>query len=283
MNFFANFPRQILIFAIFSGLFANKYDTMLFSNKYEEVRRAIDLGADVDAVVRGSTPLYDAARKNNTEILFLLLNRDADTNKKSHGETPLHKVVQTGNVKFAEALLDAGADPNITDDIRGNTALHYASARYNPKMIEVLMSYDADIYVKNKQGDTPARNLFRRVSISALKVENDELSVVSTPFFITQGSVGLSGKNRTNYFIIVTQAALYVNGELVSQADVNRSIAPNSSAGIVSLPIDRNAYKNLEVDRSGTSDVKYGFAVRYTINGSTRTLYETTKSTLRLW
>ncbi len=261
----------------------NTYDAQLFSNNYNEVRRAIDLGADVDAVIRGSTPLYDAARKNNTQILNLLLNRNADPNKKSHGETPLHKVVQSGNVRLAEALLEVDADPNIKDDIRGNTPLQYAAQRYNPRMIAALVKYGGDIFSENKYGDTPARNILMRVSIPAMKVENDDLTVQSSPFSIAKGSVGLSAKNNTDKYIIVTDVALYVNGDLISQASVNRGVPPRSNSGIASLPITKDAYKGVDIEKDGTSDVKYGFAIRYKIDGDKETLYETTRSTLKLW
>ncbi len=70
-----------------------RYNHLLFSNNYTEVRKGINLGADIEARLRGSTPLHDAARKGNMEILYLLIERGADVNAVCHGETPLLKVV----------------------------------------------------------------------------------------------------------------------------------------------------------------------------------------------
>ena len=186
--------RKILFIMMLGAIaLANRYDYLLFSNNYTDVRKGIELGANVNATLRGSTPLYDASRKNNMEILYLLINRGARVNAISHGETPLHKVVQFGNYRFAEALLKAGAKPNIKDTIRGNTALHYAVSRNDKAMISLLMSHGADMYIANDNGDTPARFVLARVQIPAMQVQNKYLSIASSAFSIGQGAVGLSG------------------------------------------------------------------------------------------
>ncbi len=275
--------KVFFIFLLPYLLLANQYDSLLFSNNYADVRKGVQLGANVNAVLRGSTPLYDASRKNNMDILYLLINRGADVNKLSHGETPLHKVVQFNNYRFAEALLKSGAKPNIKDTIRGNTPLHYAVSKNNKAMIALLMHYGADMYIENNTGDTPARYIFTKVQIPAMRVENKHLIVASSAFSVGQGSVGLSAKNPTDSFITITGIALYVNGDLISEQEVNRSLPPRSGAGIGSLGISREAYRSIPLSRNGTADVKYGFAVKYTIDGSSKTLYETTKTGIKVW
>ena len=264
-------------------LVANSYDYLLFSNNYSDVRKGISLGANVNAMLRGSTPIYDASRKNNTEILYLLINRGANVNTICHGETPLHKVVQFGNLNFAQALLKAGAKPNIKDSIRGNTPLHYAVARNDKAMIALLMSYGADMEAQNLNGESPARFILAKVQIPAMRVENKDLSIASSAFSIGQGSVGLSARNPTNSFITITAAALYVNNRLVAEVDLNRSVAPRSSAGIGSLNIPRDAYRNISLSRNGSANVTYGFAIKYKINNNSKTLYETTKTSIKVW
>ena len=90
-----------------------RYNHLLFSNNYTEVRKGINLGADIEARLRGSTPLYDAARKGNMEILYLLIERGADVNAVCHGETALLKVVALNNLKFAQALIKKGAKVRV--------------------------------------------------------------------------------------------------------------------------------------------------------------------------
>lgn len=262
---------------------ANRYDYLLFSNNYADVRKGVDLGANVNCTLRGSTPLYDASRKNNVEILYLLINRGANLNAISHGETALHKVVQFGNYRFTEALLKAGAKPNIKDSIRGNTPLFYAVSRNDKNMIALLMSYGADMYIENNNNDTPARFVLARVQIPTMQAQNKYLSITSSAFSIGQGAVGLSARNLTNSFITIVSMALYVNGKLVAETDLNRTIAPRSSASIASMNIPRDAYRKISISRKGVADVKYGFAVKYTMDGSTKTLFETTRASLKIW
>lgn len=109
--------KTFFILLLSSMVLANRYDYLLFSNNYADVRKGVDLGANVNCTLRGSTPLYDASRKNNVEILYLLINRGANLNAISHGETALHKVVQFGNYRFTEALLKAGSEGGRCDFI----------------------------------------------------------------------------------------------------------------------------------------------------------------------
>ena len=109
----------------------DRYNSMLFSNNYTEVRKGISLGADVEARLRGSTPLYDAARKGNIEIVGLLIERGADVNAVCHGETALLKVVALGDVRMAKELIQKGAKVNVADEHLGNTPLHYAVLKKN--------------------------------------------------------------------------------------------------------------------------------------------------------
>lgn len=272
-----------LLCVLAPSVYANKYDYLLFSNNYTDVRKGVDLGADVNSRLRGSTPLYDASRKNNMDILYLLIHRGADVNAISHGETALHKVVQFGNLKFAQALLKAGADPDIKDTIRGDTPLHYAVSRQDSNMIALLMKYGADMYIQNNNGDTPARYILSRVSVPAIQLADKNIALTSSPFRVSQGSVGFSIANLTPEFITITYVALYINGDLVSESSFNRTLPPNASANIGSLPITKDAYKSISISRSGIAKIKYGFAVEYTINGSNKSMYKTTRTDMQVW
>ncbi|PAF52542.1 ankyrin repeat domain-containing protein [Helicobacter sp. 13S00477-4] len=279
--------KKVWVFFILSvfvcNLFANKYDYLLFSNNYTDVRKGIDLGADVNARLRGSTPLYDASRKNNMDILYLLIHRGAKVNALSHGETALHKVVQFGNLKFAQILLKEGANPNIKDSIRGNTPLHYAVSRHDKNMISLLMNYGADMYIENDSGDTPARYILSKVNVPSMRVNNNDIMLTSSSFNIGQGSAGIQISNLTQNFITITYAALYINGDLISETQLNRTLPPESASNVGSLPITRDAYKSLSIKKSGSLGIKYGFAIEYSINGSTESMYKTTKVEMQMW
>ena len=49
------------------------------------------------------------------------------------------------------------------------------------------------------------------------------------------------------------------------------------------MNISRDAYRSISISRNGTANVKYGFAIKYVMDGSTKTLYESTKASLKIW
>lgn len=282
-NFFRLFFAFVLCGGIFSTLSANRYDYLLFSNNYADVRKGVDLGANVNSRLRGSTPLYDASRKNNTDILYLLLKRGAKVNAISHGETALHKVVQFNNLNFTQILLKAGANPNIRDSIRGNTALHYAVASRNSQMISLLLSYGADITITNSAGDTPARYVLSNVSVPSMQAQNKHILLSTTPFRVGSGSVNIMVQNLTESFITITYGALYMNGNLISEQSFSRKIPPHSSVSVGSLPISQDSYENVSVKRSGIATVKYGFGLEYEIEGRAGNFYQSAKAQMQVW
>lgn len=278
------FTRVLLLLCVaYVYLQANRYDYLLFSNTYADVRKGVDLGADVNARLRGSTPLYDASRKNNMEILYLLLRRGADANAISHGETALHKVVQFNNLKFAQALLKHYANPNIKDNIRGNTALHYATASRNSEMIALLMNYGANMYIQNNKGDTPAQYILANVNVPSMSMEDKHIRLVSSAFRVGSGSVSLTITNLTDEFVTITYGALYMDDNLVSDQSLGKKIPPRSSVAVGALPITGTAYESVRIKDGGIARVKYGFAIEYDVAGTDDRLYKSTKTEVRIW
>lgn len=260
-----------------------RYNYLLFSNDYTEVRKGINLGADVEARLRGSTPLYDAARKGNMEILYLLIERGADVNAISHGETPLLKVVAMNNLKFAKALISKGAKVRVADEHLGNTPLHYAVMKKNSEMISLLLSNGADMYAQNHKGDTPARYILANRSLPAVSIKNSDITLKASSFNLAQGSVSISISNESEKFATIEYVALYINGELISESEVSKKIPPRSSASVASLKIPTDTYENIKIKKSGTTDIKYGFAVEYNLDGKGDSLYKKTTAELKLW
>lgn len=261
----------------------DRYNHLLFSNDYIEVRKGINLGADVEARLRGSTPLYDAARKGNLEILYLLIERGADVNAVSHGETPLLKVVALNNLKFAKALISKGAKVKVADEHLGNTPLHYAVMKKNPEMISLLLSNGADMYAENHKGDTPARYILATRSLPAVSIKNSDIMLNASSFNLGQGSVNISINNTSDKFATINYIALYINGDLISEAEVSKKIPPRSNASVGSLKIPTDTYENIRIKKSGVTDIKYGFAVEYDLDGKGDSLYKKTNAELRLW
>lgn len=261
----------------------DRYNYLLFSNNYTEVRKGISLGADIEARLRGNTPLYDAARKGNLEIVYLLIERGADVNAVCHGETALLKVVALNNYKFAKALIDKGAKVKVADEHLGNTPLHYAVMKKNPEMIKLLLSNGADMYAQNHKGDTPARYILASRSLPAVSIKNADVTLNASSFNLGNGNVSIQVANQSDKVINVQYVALYIDGDLINEAEVSKRIAPNTSATITSLKIPSSIYENIKLKKSGTTDIKYGFALEYDIGGKNKNLYKKTSAELKLW
>ncbi len=101
-----------------------------------------------------SPSIFDFARAGDLAELAELLRSspDLDLNQKNHkGYSALMLAVYNGQDIFAEALLRGGADPN-SSDLVGNTILMGACFKGNIKMIDLLISYGAEIDRVNDAG-----------------------------------------------------------------------------------------------------------------------------------
>ena len=81
----------------------------------------------------------------------------ANVNEKDRkGSTPLIHAVWPENVEVIEYLLKHNADPTI-ENLRLNTAVHFAYEKNNEEIINLLLSFGgtASLHKKNSQGKTP--------------------------------------------------------------------------------------------------------------------------------
>jgi len=108
--------------------------------------------ADINARNRdGETPLHNAVKNGNKELIEFLLTQGARINAQDNqGETPLHKA---DNTKIIELLLQHKANINAQDNW-GNTPLHIA-AWNNLDAVKLLIEQGAAINVPNREGKTP--------------------------------------------------------------------------------------------------------------------------------
>ena len=86
------------------------------------------------------TPLHDAASRNCTNVIAVLLRAGAKLEAKDDaGETPLHVAAQEGCADAVRALVDSGADINARDK-QGNTPLKRALAYEQAGVANLLRS-----------------------------------------------------------------------------------------------------------------------------------------------
>jgi len=93
----------------------------------------------------GATALSEAAGFGDAAVIKELLKAGADPDSaNADGQTALMLVARAGNVPAAELLLHYGAHVNATEQVRGQTALHWAAAQSQGDMVKLLLQHHAD-------------------------------------------------------------------------------------------------------------------------------------------
>ena len=128
---------------------------------YRIVKLLLQSGAYVDSKanikLEETTALHYAASNNDTQLVSLLLNANADVNiSNTIGATPMHVACYNGNEENVKQFLKVGAQPNICTK-SGQSPLHAAilSTYNNVKIIEKLLNAGADPNLAEINGLTP--------------------------------------------------------------------------------------------------------------------------------
>lgn len=96
-----------------------------------------------------TSPLHMALKKENYEIVKLLLKHKADPNLPDISNyKPIHLASKIRNTKFLNLLLEFGADPNIQNGY-GKTPLFIASREGNIESVLLLIKYGANLFEPN--------------------------------------------------------------------------------------------------------------------------------------
>ncbi|MGD8786095.1 MAG: ankyrin repeat domain-containing protein [Phycisphaerales bacterium] len=120
------------------------------------------------------TPLHLASGKGHTEIVEFLLNHGADTELETcTGHTPLMfaaRYARDGKYETIKTLLGHGAKVDHKKDGDGSTALHYAAMYSGKEVMNLLISYGADVNARDEYQSTPLHQAAMRNNIEAAKV-----------------------------------------------------------------------------------------------------------------
>jgi ankyrin repeat protein len=110
-----------------AGILQNACD----SKSHDLVEFLLQCGFDVnvrhDDILDGSTPLMQAARRGDAEVLRVLLAADPPVNVNQQNQVEMTALIYaalSNRTTAVKMLLDAGANPRLTDD-RGCSPLHY--------------------------------------------------------------------------------------------------------------------------------------------------------------
>ncbi len=135
----------------------------VMGNDIHAVKKAITLGATVDAALRTSTPLMIASESGNLPMVEVLLDSGADPNIESRkwGTTALKHAARWGHIKIIDVLLNKGVDINYRGSnikgihLAGAPAISYAADSGQGAMVTHLVAKGANPNLENFMGMTP--------------------------------------------------------------------------------------------------------------------------------
>lgn len=164
------------------------------SKNYQACIALLALGADTNAKdIYDITPLHYAIENGDLELVDIFVQHGGDlTIRDYNGCSGLHWAIESGNINtleyvlerthdiedlaygyesplivalycyedgkcnldVIEILLEKKANPNYQDD-HGNTSLHIAAGLNDSSLIDLLLEYKADKYIRNHLGQAP--------------------------------------------------------------------------------------------------------------------------------
>jgi ankyrin repeat protein len=143
-------------------------DDLLKAKNANAAKKALDAGADPNAVDKDGVPaLHHAVRKKTLELAELLASRGADLNIRDRDDsyTALHilcksksGVMSKTEVAAALWLIEHGADVNALSDFQ-DTPLHFAARSGSHEVLEALLAKGAKP-TRTRLGHTPLHFCF---------------------------------------------------------------------------------------------------------------------------
>ena len=130
-------------------------------------------GADVNKSTKydGWSTLHGACANGHIDIARILVDAGVDVNKGDmKGNTPLWEVAMRDELDIADLLIHAGADVNKPSN-SGETPLDIAVQYIHPRMVEFLLCNGANKYTANKWQVTP---LMKARSIRSALIDTSE-------------------------------------------------------------------------------------------------------------
>lgn len=104
-----------------------------------------------------TTPLWLACFHGLTDVVHPLLDNGADANVLCYGSSPLHVAAARGLIQVCQILCDyplpRGANVNLNSERLG-TALHVSVRRGHHYVLDLLLSYEPNVNVQDKNGET---------------------------------------------------------------------------------------------------------------------------------
>ena len=111
---------------------------------------------NIQTITQGVAPLHYATQSKHLDTIKALLKGKADPDiTDNNGTAPLHICCIAGSLEITEVLLRSKANPNILDDVTKATPLYYAVDGIHIKVLQSLVSFNADPNIHDGNGYTP--------------------------------------------------------------------------------------------------------------------------------
>jgi ankyrin repeat protein len=146
----------VLLAAATAGAASSPLADAAMKQNREAVRTLLRQKADVNAPqVDGTTALHWAVRLDDLDTADLLIRAGAKVSAANReGVTPLQLAALNGNAAMIEKLIKAGADPNAPLSASGDTALMLAARTGTTDAIKILLETGANVNAKESWGGT---------------------------------------------------------------------------------------------------------------------------------
>lgn len=124
--------------------------TAIFERDFEAAAALLRAGQSLDDLLDedGSSPLHDAAREKDVELVEFFLHHGCPRTIAAFdyiSQTPLIAAADHGNVEAVRQLLAAGADVNAHEEEKvGNTAIREATRYGSVEIVALLLAAGAD-------------------------------------------------------------------------------------------------------------------------------------------
>ncbi|KAF7161736.1 hypothetical protein CNMCM5623_007223 [Aspergillus felis] len=139
-----------------------KHDALRYAidnNSVEHVKLLLDYGTPMDVEGVGGTALQRAFQRGSLEVASLLVRRGADVNKRFRSSTLMHQVAAFLPSEDLRLAIEKGGSPIDPLDYYGRTPLICAAMRGHVSIVRGLASRNADVNVKDKDGNTALHHL----------------------------------------------------------------------------------------------------------------------------
>ena len=211
----------------------------------------------------GYTPLHLAARNGKAEVALCLITEFGDDvrTKGYLGKSLLHCACEGGSVHLVEYLIHS-LSVLCTDD-EGNTPLHICSGHGHAECVQILLSSNAPVLIRNRNGNTPlevAKGRARSFLEWHLREHSNKLQIDYNAVLELARKHYSGAKEITRMFVLGNPGAgksslveaLKKEGFFESFRRVSESSVPLHTAGIVpSIYTSKNYGRSVFFDFAG--------------------------------